>query len=121
VLVNKYDGIDLPDTACRILVLDGLPEAVGPLARVEAVTLGGSDALIARQIQRIEQGMGRGVRSPSDYCVVRLLGACLTQGLTSSGGYARLSGATRAQIDLSHRVADMLQGKPFDELNAAVD
>jgi len=25
VLVNRYDGIDLPDDACRILVIDGLP------------------------------------------------------------------------------------------------
>lgn len=25
VLVNKYDGIDLPDDACRFLVIDGLP------------------------------------------------------------------------------------------------
>lgn len=28
VLVNKYDGIDLPDDACRILVIDGLPRLV---------------------------------------------------------------------------------------------
>ncbi|GLP76397.1 hypothetical protein TUM20983_35070 [Mycobacterium antarcticum] len=27
VLVNKYDGIDLPGNACRVLVIDGLPEA----------------------------------------------------------------------------------------------
>jgi hypothetical protein len=58
---------------------------------------------------------------PSDYCVVLLLGARLTQRLNSSGGYARLSAATRAQIDLSRRVADMLQGKPFDALGAVVD
>ena len=25
VIVNKYDGIDLPDNSCRILVIDGLP------------------------------------------------------------------------------------------------
>ena len=25
VFVNRYDGIDLPDDACRILVIDGLP------------------------------------------------------------------------------------------------
>lgn len=26
VLVNKYDGIDLPNDACRIPVIDGLPD-----------------------------------------------------------------------------------------------
>ena len=25
VLVNRYDGIDLPDAACRILIFDGKP------------------------------------------------------------------------------------------------
>ena len=25
VLINKYDGVDLPDDACRMLVVDGLP------------------------------------------------------------------------------------------------
>ena len=25
VLINKYDGIDLPDDACRVLVIEGLP------------------------------------------------------------------------------------------------
>lgn len=25
VLINKYDGIDLPSDACRILALDGCP------------------------------------------------------------------------------------------------
>ena len=25
VFVNRYDGIDLPDDACRMLVIDGLP------------------------------------------------------------------------------------------------
>ena len=25
VLVNRYDGIDLPDNTCRILIFDGKP------------------------------------------------------------------------------------------------
>ncbi len=44
VLVNKYDGIDLPGDACRILVLDGLPEALGILDRLDTVALEGSDS-----------------------------------------------------------------------------
>jgi hypothetical protein len=116
VLINKYDGIDLPDAACRVLVIDGLPEAYSPLDRIDAVTVGASEAITTRQIQRIEQGMGRGVRSSTDYCVVILLGARLTQRLNSGGGYARLSPATRVQIDLSRKVAEMLQGKPLASL-----
>lgn len=121
VLINKYDGVDLPGAACRILAIDGVPEAYSPLDRIEAVTIGDTEALTTRQIQRIEQGMGRGVRSSTDYCVVMLLGARLTQRLNSSYGYARLSPATRAQIDLSRRVAEMLHGRPLSELKAVID
>jgi hypothetical protein len=96
VLVNKYDGIDLPDEACRVLVLDGLPEVYSGLERRDATVLGNSDALFGRQLQRIEQGMGRGVRSASDHCVVLLLGARLSQLIASPQNFAKLGPATRA-------------------------
>ena len=28
VLTNRYDGIDLPDDYCRLLVIDSLPNAI---------------------------------------------------------------------------------------------
>jgi hypothetical protein len=43
VLLHKYDGIDLPDDACRILVIDGLPEAYSPLDRIDAISLADSE------------------------------------------------------------------------------
>lgn len=121
VLINKYDGIDLPGDACRILALDGLPEAYSALDRIEALALDESDAMITRQIQRIEQGMGRGVRSNDDHCVVLLLGSKLTQRLHKAGGAAKFSPATRAQLTLSGQVADMLHGMPFSELGNVID
>ncbi|NKZ03134.1 DEAD/DEAH box helicase [Actinomadura latina] len=121
VLINKYDGIDLPGDACRILALDGLPEAYSALDRIEALALDESDAMITRQIQRIEQGMGRGVRSNDDYCVVLLLGPRLTQRLHKAGGTTSFSPATRAQLDLSEQVADMLHGMPFSELGSVIN
>ena len=121
VLVNKYDGIDLPHDACRVLVIDGLPEAYGPLHRLEAACLTDSDAMVARQIQRIEQGMGRGVRSNDDYCVVLLLGSRLTQRLYHGRMVGMFSPATRAQLELSRRVVQLLEDKPFSELRGVID
>ncbi len=121
VLVNKYDGIDLPDDACHLLVLDGLPEALGTLDRLEMRSLENSDALLARQVQRIEQGMGRGVRSNDDFCVVLLLGKRLTARLYPAAAREKFSPATRAQLDLSDRVAEMLSGRPVEELETVVD
>jgi len=31
VLVNRYDGVDLPGNACHVLVIDGIPEALDGL------------------------------------------------------------------------------------------
>jgi len=121
VLVNKYDGIDLPGNACRILALDGLPEAYGALDRLEALALDESDAMLIRQVQRIEQGMGRGVRSNDDYCVVLLLGSRLTQRLHQAGGAKRFSSATRAQLQLSYQITDMLHERPFSDLAGVVE
>jgi hypothetical protein len=121
VLVNKYDGIDLPGEACHLLVLDGLPEALGALDRVDRQALDGSDALLGRQVQRIEQGMGRGVRSNDDYCVVLLLGRRLADRLYPPAAREKFSPATRVQLSLSDEVASLLKGKSFSELPAVVD
>ncbi|WP_327786346.1 helicase C-terminal domain-containing protein, partial [Vibrio anguillarum] len=78
VLNNRYDGIDLPQAACRLLVIDGLPDARNLIDRVKQSSLMSSNYDNVEKIQRIEQGMGRGVRSSDDYCVVLLTGKGLT-------------------------------------------
>lgn len=62
VVITKYDGIDLPGAACELLVIDGLPEVYGLAERIEMAILEGTESQLLRQIQKLEQGMGRGVR-----------------------------------------------------------
>lgn len=120
VMVNKYDGIDLPNSACRILVLDGLPQARRLYERIETNLLAGSEHVIGRQIQRIEQGMGRGIRANDDYCVVLLMGASLTRAMFTMGARQMFSPATRAQLEKSSEVAEQL-GSGLDELDSAIE
>jgi len=120
VLINKYDGIDLPNDACRILVLDGLPQARRLFERIETNMLAGSAHVIGRQIQRIEQGMGRGIRANDDYCVVLLMGASLTRTMFLMGAKQMFSPATRAQLEKSLEVASQL-GSGLDELDGAIE
>lgn len=116
VLINKYDGIDLPSEACELLVIDGLPEAYGLGERFEMLLLDGTKRQLVRQVQRIEQGMGRGVRSSDDHCVVLLLGGKLTQRLHQPEAEAMFSSATRAQIALGKSVAEQLRGQSLQKL-----
>jgi hypothetical protein len=120
VIVNRYDGIDLPDGACRVLVLDGLPFAYSGLERREAAALRDSEAMVTRQLQRLEQGIGRGVRSREDRCVVLLLDPRLTQLVARADVADRLSPATRAQLRLSRQIAERLQGQGVAALGGVV-
>lgn len=116
VLINKYDGIDLPHDACRVLVIDGLPQAFSPEQRLEALLGGAAGGTDDRQIQRIEQGMGRGVRSGEDHCVVFLLGAALSKLTVDPRTLPRFSPATRAQLELSREVAASVDNQPLSAI-----
>ena len=82
---DKYDGIDLPDDACRILIVDGVPDTRRLIDAYEQGTLSDSERFLSRQIQRIEQGMGRGIRSNEDYCIVILMGVKSPESAIRSG------------------------------------
>lgn len=121
VLVNKYDGIDLPDEACRVLVVDGLPGAFRLTDRREAQVLRSSDAIVRRQLQRVEQGMGRGVRSVEDYCVVLLLGPALSQLVSQPVNTRRMGATTQAQLELSSQVAIQLRSASMGDLLEVIE
>jgi len=107
VLVNRYDGIDLPDEACRILILDGLPHSNSLIDRYEENCRETSDTMNVRQAQRIEQGLGRGVRGEKDYCCMILIGGDLVRFIRSAETNRYFSPQTRKQIALGLEIADM--------------
>ncbi|WP_071191810.1 DEAD/DEAH box helicase family protein [Trichormus sp. NMC-1] len=119
ILVNRYDGIDLPKDACRFLVIDGLPVARRLIDKVEQVILMGSSRKATQLVQKIEQGMGRGVRSSDDYCVVFLMGRNLTSQLYAEDAINRFSPATKAQIDLSEKISEQIKGEDLSAIREA--
>lgn len=121
VLVNKYDGIDLPDDACRILVVDGLPDVRRAVDRVEQSMRHGAGPLRTEAVHRIEQGMGRANRSADDYSVVLLMGSSLVRRLYQTGARQKFTAATRTQLELSEQVAEQLAGATLADLNEAID
>ncbi|UUM12903.1 DEAD/DEAH box helicase family protein [Clostridiaceae bacterium HFYG-1003] len=111
VFVNRYDGIDLPDDACRIIVIDSLPPFRSDYEKYVYSIDNSSKNLLRERIQKIEQGMGRGVRSNSDSCCVVLMGDDLTDALIRSKGYKLFSKATLEQYCLSKELWDLLKNE----------
>ena len=118
VLVNRYDGIDLPQSACRIVVVDGLPDVRRKIERIEQSGVHERERANHQpvHIQRIERASGAGVRSDEDYCVVVLMGRSLTGMLYADNACEMFTPATRAQLTLSEQLAKQLRGKPIADL-----
>ena len=50
VLINKYDGVDLPHDACRLLIVDGIPTPLSGAEQREAAALTGSTTFQAQRV-----------------------------------------------------------------------
>ena len=120
VLVNKYDGVDLPDDACRVLVIDGLPR---PTA---ASTGRGGRARRHRRDGRppaAAHRAGHGPRNPLPGRLLRRPAARprLIRRLHDPGDIGHFSPATAAQLQLSRLVAEQLAEGDAEDLRAAVE
>lgn len=121
VLVNKYDGVDLPGNACRLLIVDGIPTPLTPHERRASAALIGSSAFKAREVQRIEQGMGRGIRDLEDHCAVLVLTSDAALTLRDPQLRKFYSPATRAQIEFSQQFADQIQNEGIEAIADLLD
>ncbi|MBS1701404.1 MAG: DEAD/DEAH box helicase family protein [Armatimonadetes bacterium] len=121
VFVNQYDGIDLPQDACRLLILDGLPDVRRMIDKLEESSLHGTSISVTRTVQMIEQGMGRGVRANDDYCAVLLMGRTLVGRLFNANGIGLFTPATKAQFELSEKIAEQIRNKGIAGISDAFD
>ncbi|PSL25706.1 DEAD/DEAH box helicase [Dyadobacter jiangsuensis] len=104
VFANRYDGIDLNGNNCRILVVDGLPVSGSAQEMYLETRL---DTLKSgRKAQIIEQGLGRAVRSGSDFCVVFLMGTDLINFIGIDKNLKYFTPVTRAQLKMGLTLLD---------------
>ena len=104
VLINRYDGIDLQGDMCRLLIMDGYPRFSSYSDLYKEMRVDSIQASLKSQI--IEQGLGRAVRSGSDYCAVLLMGNDLVQFLGNRFNYGYFSPVTRKQIESGVTILD---------------
>jgi len=107
VLANRYDGIDLPDNTCRMLIVDSVPYYDSLTDRYEMLCRPESEIVRVKTIQKIEQGLGRSVRGEKDYSVILIVGSDLIKYLRSMNNRALFSPQTQKQIEIGFEIVDM--------------
>jgi replicative superfamily II helicase len=107
IFANRYDGIDLPGDACRLLVFANMPRGINEYENYLANLFEGS-VLNNSLAQRIEQGIGRGARGSGDYCVVLLYGKDLLSWIARPANARFLTRITRAQLEIGKNISDTI-------------
>lgn len=107
VIVNRYDGIDLPDESCRLLIIDSKPFSSSLSDRYEESCRPNSDVTSTKIAQKIEQGLGRSVRGEKDYSVIILTGGDLVKFIKSTSTNKYFSPQTKKQIELGLEIAEI--------------
>lgn len=105
VMAAKYDGIDLPDNTCRVLILDSLPTTENITEKFIESCIPNSTFTKIKTAQTIEQGLGRAVRGEKDYCAILLIGNDLVKQIRYRNSRDYLSQQTKKQIDIGLELA----------------
>ena len=97
-LIARYDGIDLPGSACRVVVLDGLPRGESLIDRFIDQGVRIETIRISQTATRIVQAIGRIFRSNTDHGVVLLVGGQLQSWLRGHTERAYLPDLVQRQL-----------------------
>ncbi len=98
LLTNRYDGIDLPNEDCRLVILCDLPAHGDLQERFLYSSLGAHEVLQERIRARFTQGAGRATRNARDYSTVIVLGANLIRFATRSDVQAAMHPEIHAEL-----------------------
>jgi hypothetical protein len=114
VFAQRFDGVDLPDDACRVLVIDGTPAGERLCDQIDSERQKNSPGYNSRTVNRFEQALGRAVRSSADYAAILLAGADIASFIGRKDVKDVLEAHTRAQIELGIALAEDLANDQGD-------
>ncbi|WP_409161150.1 DEAD/DEAH box helicase [Pectobacterium sp. B2J-2] len=117
VFANRYDGIDLPDNSCRVLIIDSKPYSETLTDRYEEECRPSSDIINIKTAQKVEQGLGRSVRGEKDYSIIVITGGDLVQFIKSPLTMKYFSPQTRMQIEIGSQIVDFAKDEIGSDTN----
>jgi hypothetical protein len=117
VLVARVDGIDLPDEACRVMLIDNLPSGYSQLERFQIEYCAMTSLAATKLASRITQVLGRINRGRKDYGVFILRGRPLNNWLSDQENTALLPELLQKQLLLGEAVSfNMLRNKDYNAI-----
>lgn len=117
VLTNRYDGIDLPDDDCSLVVLAGLPARGDLQERFLHGSLGAVEVLQERIRARIMQGAGRATRNARDFAAVLLLNDDLISYVLRRDVQEAMHPEVHAELEFGYRNSiDVTSTEMLDQL-----
>ena len=108
-LVGRYDGIDLPGDACRLLILDRLPTGESLIDQFIDQSIRVETIRICHTATRVVQAIGRIFRSNTDHGVVLLVGPQLQSWVRTPKNRAYLPKLLQQQLLLGVELAKQVE------------
>lgn len=110
-LVARYDGIDLPGDACRVLILDRLPTGESRIDKFIDESIRVETIRTSHTATRVVQAIGRIFRSNTDHGVVVLVGPQLQSWIRTPRNRAYLPKLLQQQILLATELSKQVQNE----------
>ena len=98
LVLSRYDGLDLPDEACRQVIFAGLPSGTNLQEKFFWSGIGAYSLLRDRVLTRFTQGVGRCTRSDNDFASVVIVGLRLIEFLLKKENRGTLHPELQAEI-----------------------
>jgi hypothetical protein len=121
-LAARYDGIDLPGDACRVLVIDGLPKGSHLLTRFLDESLQVQSLRASHTAVRMVQAIGRIFRSNTDHGAVVLCGVEVERWARSPVNQSFLPSLLQKQLQFGVSLRTSVEGgeTSYEDLLTAV-
>lgn len=107
---NRYDGMDLADDVCRMMLIHGLPAATHLQDRFIENKLRARSVLQERVRTRVLQGLGRCTRGPQDYSVVVVEDEALVRFLSREENIAAMPSELQAELRFGLNTSENVTG-----------
>lgn len=107
---NRYDGMDLANDVCRMMLIHGLPAATHLQDRFIENKLRARTVLQERVRTRVLQGLGRCTRGPQDYSVVLVEDEALVRFLSRDENISAMPSELQAELRFGLNTSENVTG-----------